>query len=75
MALRVGDVNGDCLADVVTLGGAGAPSHWVAGGADGLGAMTALGDDVIDATFASVEDGRRQLVLLHADGRVEAYAP
>jgi len=73
--LRVGDVDGDCIDDVVALGGAGAPSHWIAGGAAGLGAMTMLGDDVIDGTFAALEDGRPQLVLLRADGRVEGYAP
>ena len=75
VAVRVGDVNGDCIADVVSLGGPGAPSHWIAGSTEGLGMVRALGDDVIDATFAALEDGRRQLVLLRADGRVEAYAP
>ncbi len=75
VAIRVGDVNGDCIDDVVALGGDGAASQWIAGAVDGLGAMSALGDDVIDATFAAVEDGRPQLVLLRADGRVEAYAP
>ncbi|MBO6936658.1 MAG: VCBS repeat-containing protein [Deltaproteobacteria bacterium] len=75
VAVRVGDVNGDCIEDVVALGGDGAASQWIAGGVDGLGAMIALGDDVIDATFAALEDGRPQLVLLRSDGRVEAYAP
>lgn len=76
VALRVGDVDGDCVDDVVAVGGDGEASHWLAGAATGaLDAMTALGDDVIDATFAAVEDGVPQLLTLHADGRVEAWGP
>ena len=71
--VRVGDVDGDCLADLVAVGGSGSPSRWLSGAEGGLGVATPLGDDVVDATFADATGGGTQLVTLRADGRLEGW--
>ena len=74
--VRVGDVDGDCVDDVVALSEGGG-AVWVAGAPDRRFAeAVALGADVVDAEFADLEgSGVRALWLLRADGTVEAYAP
>ena len=70
----VGDVDGDCVGDLVLVAGEGTPSEWLKGTLDGAPVTGgALGDDVIDAAFGDVGEGPG-LIILHADGRVEAPA-